>query len=169
VRHEALGMGPFNSGMGSHIVPGGILFYKGVRKKGVEMIRKALVVFLVAVVPLVASGCAALLIGVAAGGVGMYAASNDAIQGETGRSYETVWDAALKVSKIRGTISKMDSASGLIELDADSSKVWIRVIRLTSSTTRLRVAARKFKLPNLTLAQDLFLKIIDQTNEGVSN
>jgi hypothetical protein len=144
----------------------GILCFKDICKKGDEMMRKALIVFLIAVVSMVASGCAALLVGVAAGGVGMYAASNDAIQGETDKSYEAIWDSALRVSKIRGTISKMDASSGVIEVDADSSKVWIRVIRLTRSTTRLRVAARKFKLPNLTLAQDMFLKIIDQTREG---
>jgi hypothetical protein len=169
MRHETSGMGAFDRCMGRHIVYGSILFYKCICKKGDEMMRKAMIVFLVAVVPLAASGCAALFIGVAAGGVGMYAASNDAIQGETGRSYETVWEAALNVSKIRGTISKLDSASGLIELDADSSKVWIRVTRLTRATTRLRVAARKFKLPNLTLAQDMFLKIIDQTSDRNSD
>lgn len=130
------------------------------------MMRKAMIVFLIALVSMAASGCAALLVGVAAGGVGMYAASNDAIQGETDKSYEAIWDSALRVSKIRGTVSKQDSASGVIEIDADSSKVWIKVIRLTRATTRLRVAARKHKLPNLTLAQDMFLKIIDQTREG---
>jgi hypothetical protein len=128
------------------------------------MMRKTLIVLLFCVVPMVFSGCAALLIGVAAGGVGMYAASNDAIQGETLKPFDVVWDSASKVSKIRGTIGKVDEASGLIEMDADSSKVWIRVIRLTPETTRLRVAARRFKLPNLNLAQDIFLKIIEQTN-----
>ena len=133
------------------------------------MMRKAAIAFLIGVVSLALSGCAVLLIGVAAGGVGMYAASNDAIQGEADKSYEAIWDAALKVSKIRGTISKQDSASGVIELNTDSGKVWIKVTRVTRATTRLRVAARKFKLPNQTFAQDMFLKIIDQTNAGSSN
>jgi len=109
------------------------------------------------------AGCAPLIVGAAAGGVGMYAASNDAIQGESDRSYETIWNSAVTVAGIRGTISKQNRSTGEIEVNADSSKVWIRVIRLTSATTRLRVAARKFKLPNLTLAQDIYLKIIDQS------
>ena len=129
------------------------------------MTREKMVVLVLAAVTLACSGCAALLIGVAAGGVGMYAASNAAIQGESIMSYETLWQAALQVSKIRGTVSKEDFAAGVIELDADSSKVWIRVVKLTSETTRLRVAARKFKLPNLTLAQDLFLKIMEQARQ----
>jgi hypothetical protein len=129
------------------------------------MIRKYLFILIIASVSFISAGCAALLIGVAAGGVGMYAASNDAIQGETVRPYDEVWNAALKVSKIRGTVSKEDFTAGVIELDADSSKVWVRVINMTRETTRLRVAARKFKLPNLTLAQDIFLKIIEETKQ----
>ncbi|HNQ50431.1 MAG TPA: DUF3568 family protein [Candidatus Omnitrophota bacterium] len=126
------------------------------------MMRKTFLFLACGAVALVSSGCAALLIGVAAGGVGMYAASSDAIQGESVMSYEAIWHAAREVARIRGTISKEDYKAGVIELDADSSKVWIRVVKLTSETTRLRVAARKFKLPNLTLAQDLFLKIMDE-------
>lgn len=124
--------------------------------------RKPIMFACLAFIALASSGCAALLLGVAAGGVGMYAASSDAIQGESVISYETLWHAAREVSRIRGTISKEDYKAGVIELDAESSKVWIRVIKLTSETTRLRVAARKFKLPNLTLAQDMFLKIMDE-------
>ena len=127
--------------------------------------RKNIALIVLAVVSLACSGCAVLLIGVAAGGVGMYAASNDAIQGESVMAFEKVWNAAVQVSKIRGTISKEDPNAGVIELDAESSKVWIRVTRLTGETTRLRVAARKFKLPNLTLAQDLFLRIIEQARQ----
>jgi hypothetical protein len=129
------------------------------------MVNKKISILLLGVLLLGSSGCAALLVGVAAGGVGMYAASNDAIQGETDTSYETLWNAASQVAKIRGTISKEDAGAGLIELDADSSKVWIRVTRLTRATNRLRVAARKYKMPNVTLAQDMFIKIIDQAKQ----
>ncbi|HOU36201.1 MAG TPA: DUF3568 family protein [Candidatus Omnitrophota bacterium] len=126
------------------------------------MMKKILIFACLSFIALAGSGCAALLIGVAAGGVGMYAASSDSIQGDSIMSYETLWRAAREVSRIRGTISKEDYKTGVIEFDAESSKVWIRVIKLTSETTRLRVAARKFKLPNLTLAQDMFLKIMDE-------
>ena len=129
------------------------------------MMHKGIVFLILAIVSLSNMGCAALFIGAAAGGVGMYAASNDAIQGETDIAYETVWNAAARVAKIRGTISKEDSSAGVIELEAESSKIWIRVIRLTAATTRVRVAARKYKLPNVTLAQDMFVKIIDQAKQ----
>ena len=129
------------------------------------MIAKRMLSLLLGVLLLGTSGCAMLLVGVAAGGVGMYAASNDAIQGETDVAYATVWNSSLQVARIRGTISKEDAGAGLIELDAESSKVWIRVTRLTAATTRLRVAARKYKMPNVTLAQDIFIKIIDETKQ----
>jgi len=126
------------------------------------MRRKPLIFVCLCVISIMCSGCATLLLGVAAGGVGMYAASNDAIQGDSIISYEALWRAAREVSKIRGTVVKEDSKAGVIELDADSSKVWIRVIRMSRGTTRLRVAARKYKLPNLTLAQDIFVKIMEE-------
>jgi hypothetical protein len=102
-------------------------------------------------------------VGAAVGGVGMYAASKDSMQGETDKSYEDLWDAAVRIAGIVGKIKKMDSTAGTIELDTiESSQIWIRVIRLTQATTRLRVSARRFKLPNLTLAQDVYLKIVNE-------
>lgn len=109
------------------------------------------------------SGCVALIAGTAVGAVGAYAVSKDAIQGETDKSYDNVWNAALTVSRIRGTIKQENSAGGYIELQVDASRIWIRVIRLTRSTTRLRVAARRYHLPNINLASDIFVKIMEET------
>jgi hypothetical protein len=66
------------------------------------------------------------------------------------------------VSKFRGIIKQEDYTQGYIELEASSSRVWIRLIRLTQATTRLRISARKFRLPNFSLAQDLFVRIMEQ-------
>lgn len=102
------------------------------------------------------------LVGGAAGAVGAYAAGNDTIQGETDRPYDSLWNAARNVGRIRGLIGAEDYTKGYIELKADSSKAWIRLIRLTHSTTRLKVSARKHRLPNLSLAQDIFTKIMEE-------
>ncbi|MCX5706119.1 MAG: hypothetical protein NTW13_00335 [Candidatus Omnitrophica bacterium] len=107
-------------------------------------------------------GCAPLIIGAAVGGVGCYAVSKDTVQGDTDKSYDSVWDAIAQVSRIRGTIKQEDSGRGYLVLAADGSKVWIRLIRLTRATVRLRISARKFHLPNLTLAQDLYGKIMEE-------
>ena len=109
------------------------------------------------------SGCAPLILGGAAGALGAYAISKDTIEGESDRPYKSLWDAAYKVSKIRGTISQEDDTRGYLELNADASKVDIRLIRLTHATTRIRISARKHHLPNLNLAQELFIKIMEES------
>lgn len=105
-------------------------------------------------------GCAPLIIGAAAGGLGAYAISKDTVQGETDKGYEALWDSALTVAKVYGLVQKEDAATGCIELGVQSSKVWIKLFRLTEATTRLKVSARKYRLPNLELAQDIYTKII---------
>ncbi len=105
-------------------------------------------------------GCAPLIIGAAAGGLGAYAVSKDTVQGDTDKNYDALWGSALTVAGSRGLIQKEDAASGSIELGAESSKVWIKLIRLTNATTRIRVSARKYHFPNIELAQDIFVKII---------
>jgi len=107
------------------------------------------------------TGCIFIL-GGAAGALGAYGISKDTVQGDTDKPYEALWDSALMVCRIRGNIKQEDSLKGYIELQADSSRIWIRLLRLTHSTTRLRISARKYHLPNLDLAQDIYVKIMEQ-------
>jgi len=108
------------------------------------------------------SGCAPLIIGAAAGGLGAYAITKDTVQGESDKSFDTLWESAMTVSRIRGVVKQDDLARGHIELVADGAYVWIDIIRLTQATTRVRIAARKYRLPNLGLAQDLYVKIVSE-------
>lgn len=107
------------------------------------------------------SGCAPLIIGGAVGVVGGYAISKDTVQGETDKPYDILWNSALMISGIRGTIRQEDRARGYIELEIESSRVWIRLIRLARATTRLRISARKYHLPNMDLAHDIFTKVME--------
>lgn len=118
--------------------------------------------FLISVMVITLSGCVPLIIGAAAGGMGAYAVSKDTIQGETDKPYDLLWDAALRVSKIKGAIKEADVDKGYIEMEADSSRVGIKLIRLTHATTRLRIWARKYHFPNLDLAQDMYVKILEE-------
>lgn len=108
------------------------------------------------------SGCLPLIIGGAAGALGAYAISKDTIQGETDKPYEELWSAALAVARIRGVIKQEDTRKGYIELEAERSKVSISLIRLTHATTRLRIKARKYGFPNLELAQNIYVKILEE-------
>ncbi|MFA4854075.1 MAG: DUF3568 family protein [Candidatus Omnitrophota bacterium] len=105
-------------------------------------------------------GCAPLIIGAAAGGLGAYAISKDTVRGDSDKSYDALWDSAVSVSGMRGIIQQENANTGYIELSVESSKVWIRLIRLTQATTRIKISARKYHFPNMELAQDIFVKII---------
>lgn len=105
-------------------------------------------------------GCAPLIIGAAAGGMGAYAVSKDTVQGDTDKNYEALWSSALSVAGVYGIIQQENAGTGYIELGAKSTKVWIKLVRLTQATTRLKVSARKYHFPNMELAQDIFVKII---------
>jgi hypothetical protein len=124
--------------------------------------KKTIGFLLVAFILFTTQGCVPLVVGAAVGGVGGYAASKDTIQGETDKPYEILWDAAVKVSKIRGTVKQEDVQSGCIYLDTDSGRVWIRLIRLTRTANRIRISARKMHLPNMDLAQDIYTKIMQE-------
>jgi len=120
---------------------------------------KFISVMAILLIPLVC-GCATLIIGAAAGGLGAYAVSHDTVQGDTDKKYEALWDSALAVSKTYGIIQSENFDLGIIELGAQSSKVTIKLIRMTQATTRVRVSARKYCFPNMELAQDVFVKVI---------
>ncbi len=125
------------------------------------MKEKIFLCFFISLFLLNSAGCIFIL-GGAAGALGAYGVSRDTVQGETDKPYDSLWSAALTVGRIRGTIKAEDNLKGYIELQADSSRVWIRLIRLTQATTRLRISARKYHFPNLDLAQDFYVKIIEQ-------
>ena len=124
-------------------------------------LRSFIFLLLVPFILLNISGCW-FIVGGAAGAVGTYAASKDTIQGETDKPYDSLWNAAQTVARIRGAIKSEDYSKGVIQIEADSSQVWIRLIRLTRATTRLRISARKHRLPDISLAQDIYTKITEE-------
>ncbi|MCU0651486.1 MAG: DUF3568 domain-containing protein [Candidatus Omnitrophica bacterium] len=122
-----------------------------------------LVLLLMSFIATSLSGCVPLVVGSAVGAVGGYAASKDTIEGDTDKLYDNIWNSAKEVARIRGTIKQENYAHGTLHLVAsDSTLVWIRLVRLTRATTRVRVSCRRFHLPNLELAQELYTKIIEE-------
>ena len=122
--------------------------------------KKSLSIALILFILPVVCGCVPLIIGAAAGGLGAYAVSKDTVQGDSDKGFDLLWESAINVAKQRGIIQQENISTGYIELTADSSKVWIRFIRLTQATTRIRISARKYHFPNIELSQDLFVKIV---------
>ena len=122
--------------------------------------KKSLSIALILFILPVVCGCVPLIIGAAAGGLGAYAVSKDTVQGDSDKGFDLLWESAINVAKQRGIIQQENISTGYIELTADSSKVWIRLIRLTQAATRIRISARKFHFPNMELSHDLFVKIV---------
>ena len=122
--------------------------------------KKGLSTVLVLLILPFVCGCVPLIIGAAAGGLGAYAVSKDTVQGDSDKNFDLLWESAISVAKQYGIVQQENIQTGFIELTADSSKVWIRLIHLTQATTRIRISARKFHFPNMELAQDLFVKIV---------
>ena len=109
------------------------------------------------------TGCAPLIVGAAAGALGAKALSKDAIQGDTDKTYDSLWSAALMVANVRGTVKQENSSTGYIQLESGKSLIYIRLMKLTRATTRLRVSARKYHFPNASLAEEIFVKIMEQS------
>lgn len=126
------------------------------------MRKKMTLYFLFLFILLNILGCAPLIIGSTMGALGAYAISKDTIQGDADKPYDSLWNSALTVSRIRGNIKQEDKQRGYIDLEAGSIRAWIRLIRLTRVITRLRISARKYHLPDLGFAQDMFIKITEE-------
>jgi hypothetical protein len=129
------------------------------------MARKMTAVCLAGFIMMAAAGCAPLVVGMAVGGVAMYAVSKDTIQGETDKPYEALWQAAREVGRMRATIKSENLESGTVYLESDSGRAWVRLVRVNDQTTRLKVSARKYHMPNISYAQELFSKIIEQVDK----
>lgn len=122
--------------------------------------KKGLSILMVLFILPIICGCVPLMIGAAAGGLGACAVSKDTVQGDSDKNFDLLWESAINVARERGIIQQENIQTGYIELTVDSSKVWIRLIRLTQTTTRIKVSARKFHFPNMKLSQDFFVRII---------
>lgn len=107
------------------------------------------------------AGCAPIIIGGALGAMGAIAVSKDTIQVDTDKAYDGIWESAIRVTGARGTITKEDKSKGYIDMENKSMRVYVRMDRLTRSTIRIKVSARKHHLPNIEEAQAVFAKIME--------
>jgi hypothetical protein len=117
--------------------------------------------FLIILPLLSISGCMPLVVG-GAGVLGGYAVGRDTITGHSEKSYNAIWNSALEVARIKGKLRREDKKTGEIEMETETSRVWIKLTGLTKSATEIKVSARKYSLPNLKLAEEIFVKIMEQ-------
>ncbi len=109
----------------------------------------------------VSCGCLPFIVGGAVGVLGGYAISQDTIEGQTDKDYNALWNSVKTVAGIRGVIKSEDEIRGYLEMEVNSSYVIVQLVRLTKTTVRVKVSARnKLGLPNISLAEDIFVKIL---------
>ena len=70
--------------------------------------------------------------------------------------------AAFEVANIMGNIVRQNEKSGTLEAIINNSRVNIEIARFSSEMVRLKIKARKAFFPNITTAQDVYVKIVNQ-------
>ncbi len=126
------------------------------------MKKFAVYLFIIPLMLINLGGCLApIIVGGAVGALGGYAISKDTVQSDTDTPYDNLWNSAVQVAKSRGVTEQEDSVKGYLKVKVQASDVQIRLVRLTRATTRMRVSARRYHLPNLSLAEDIFVKIME--------
>ncbi len=113
---------------------------------------------LVVVALLANAGCAVALIG--AGALGGYAISKDTIQGNADRPFEAIWQASITAVSDMGAVTGQDREAGLIIGEVQKSDVRVTVEQMTERSVQLSVKCRRNLLPNLSLAEKIFVKIL---------
>jgi len=99
--------------------------------------------------------------------VGGMAIGEDTVQTEFDRSYDEVWNASVKVADKAGAIETKDKEAGTIRAFVPKSKVTITVERLTASTVRIQVKARKSAgvLPDINMSHRIAYRIAQALKE----
>ncbi|MBF0384546.1 MAG: hypothetical protein HQL27_01615 [Candidatus Omnitrophica bacterium] len=108
-----------------------------------------------------ANGCIYIVVG-GIGVLGGYVVSPDTVEGMTENDLNYVWETIVEVASIMGTIQDQSEEGGLLKANIQGSKITVTVSRINETTTRLTVKARKSLFPKITLAQDVFVKIMSR-------
>ena len=110
------------------------------------------------------TGCVYLVVG-GVGALGGYVISPDTVEGLTNSDQDAVWDTAKEVASVMGTINEELQESGVLIAHISGAKVTITLMPMGKSSVKLTVKARKAFLPKITVAQDVFVKIMSRLSE----
>ena len=129
------------------------------------MFRKFLVrQFALLSVVYLCSGCVYLIVG-GIGALGGYVVSPDTVEGVTNHDLDAVWDNAVDVIGIMGTIEEQSKAGGILIAHVNGCKVTVTISTINKNNVKVNVKARKTFFPKITVAQDVFVKIMSTLNE----
>lgn len=117
--------------------------------------------FAVVFLPVFLGGCIYVVAG-SVGALGGYIVSPDTVEGLTEADLAEVWDTAVEVVSIMGLIEQQTEAGGMIRAKVSGAKVTLLITQPSASTVKLKVKVRKGFLPKVSLAQDIFVKIMSR-------
>jgi len=119
----------------------------------------------VVIIPMILfqTGCVYIVVG-GIGALGGYVVSSDTIEGVTENEVEVVYDAAIEMLSIMGLIQEEDEASAMIIANVQGTHVTVTIMQNSDVTVKLRIKARKAFMPKISVAQDVFVKIMTYVN-----
>ncbi|MBI4227655.1 MAG: hypothetical protein HY600_05255 [Candidatus Omnitrophica bacterium] len=108
-------------------------------------------------VALLAAGCPAapFLLLAGAGGVAGYAVSKDKVELMVEQPYAKVWGVALEETKRAGLLKDLHEDTGRIEATYQGTHIVVTLERVTETSVKVVVKARKHLLPKIDVAQRL--------------
>lgn len=109
------------------------------------------------------TGCIYLIVG-GVGAVGGYIVSPDTVEGLTEHDQAAVWDAALEIISIMGIVEEENKDAATIVAKVSGATVTIMITPINDSTVKLSIKSRKLHLPRISIAQDVFVKIMNCLN-----
>lgn len=106
------------------------------------------------------TGCTPIVF--VAGAVGGYAISRDTFEGVSAHALDELWDASNKVVSIMGTISDSDKSKYQIIGRVNGTDIVLTLYPVNLTTTKIRIKARRLMLPRVSVAQEVYTKIMNQ-------
>ena len=104
------------------------------------------------------AGCAAVAL-VSVGSVVGYAVSRDHVEMTVEQPYDKVWSAALEETKRAGLLKDINQDTGRIEATTQGTHLVVTLERLTETTVKVIIKARKHMLPQIEIAQRLATRL----------
>lgn len=113
---------------------------------------------------LTGAGCTVMVVA-GLGALGGYVISPDTVEGIVGYSETELFTSAGDVLSIMGSVTEQAKGMGRVTANVTGVRVTVDVIPMSKSTSKLRVKARKWIIPKMAVAQDVYIKVVRKLQE----
>ncbi|MBL8014526.1 MAG: hypothetical protein JNN05_11840 [Candidatus Omnitrophica bacterium] len=127
-------------------------------------IRVNMLAVLTSAVILTSAGCGIVVIA-GLGALGGYAISPDTVEGILGYSEAELFRSASDTLSIMGMVTEQSKGTGHVAATIAGVRVTVDVLPTSKSTTKLRVKARRWAFPKMSVAQEVYVKIVRKLQE----